>query len=397
MPKLPIYLDNNATTPVDPRVVEAMLPYFTEMFGNAASISHAFGRTAWQAVEASRASIAKSLNAASPLEIVFTSGATESDNLAIKGVAETYRDRGNHIITAKTEHKAILDSCKHLQQNGYEITYLDVDSDGLVSLSDIANAINERTILVSLMAGNNEIGVLQDIAGIGALCKERDVLFHTDATQAIGKIPFDVRALNVDLASFSAHKIYGPKGVGGLYVCRNSKMKLTAQMDGGGHENGNRSGTLNVTGIIGLAKALHYCVEELDSEASLLKLLRERLLTGLQSKLENIKINGHPTQRLPGHLSLVFGGVQGEQLLGNIPEVALSSISACSTGSSSPSHVLSALGLTDEQALSTIRFGIGRFNTAEEIDYTIGRVVEVVNKLRERATAPNPFAGVSRD
>jgi cysteine desulfurase len=384
MVRLPIYLDNNATTPCDPRVVEEMLPYFTELFGNAASTGHSFGRTARVAVERSRASIARCLNAAAPGEIVFTSGATESDNLAIKGVAERCRERGKHIITCVCEHKAVLDSCKHLENQGFEVTYLGVGQDGLVDLDELGRSITDSTILVTIMAGNNESGVVQDIAAIGALCRERGVCFHTDATQYIGKLPFDVRAMNVDLASLSAHKIYGPKGVGALYVRRDSSVCLTAQMDGGGHESGHRSGTLNVTGIVGLAAALRICAEELETEIEQIRFLRERLKAGLQRRLEGVRLNGHPDQRLPGHLSLSFEGVIGEDLLAAMPEIAVSSISACSSGSATPSHVLTSLGLTNDEAFSTVRFGIGRFNTEAEIDYTINRVAEVVTELRAR-------------
>lgn len=390
MVRLPIYLDNNATTPCDPRVVDEMLPYFTESFGNAASTGHSFGRTARVAVERARASIARSLNAAAPGEIVFTSGATESDNLAIKGVAERCRERGNHIITCVCEHKAVLDSCKRLETQGFEVTYLGVGSDGIVDVGEMARAITERTILVTIMAGNNESGVVQDVAAIGAICRERGICFHTDATQYIGKLPFDVRAMNVDLASLSAHKIYGPKGVGALYVQREQSASLTAQMDGGGHESGYRSGTLNVTGIVGLAAALRICVEQLDSEVRQLRFLRERLKCGLQRRLEGVRLNGHPDRRLPGHLSLSFEGIIGEDLLAAAPEIAVSSISACSSGSATPSHVLTSLGLTEDEAFSTVRFGIGRFNTEEEIDYTIDRVAEAVTEIGDRPLKHGP-------
>lgn len=385
MVRLPIYLDNNATTPADPRVVEAMFPYFTELFGNAASTGHGFGRAARAAVEKARADIARCLNAAGPREIVFTSGSTESDNLAIKGVAEACgnADRGRHIITAQTEHKAVLDTCHHLERAGYTVTYLPVDGCGLVDLDQLADAITDETILVTIMAGNNEIGVVQDIAAIGALCRSRGVLFHTDATQFVGKLPFDARAMNVDLASLTAHKIYGPKGCGALYVRRDASVQLTAQMDGGGHEAGFRSGTLNVTGIVGLAKALELCVEEQPVEIPRLTALRERLKGGLEARLDGVHLNGHPTQRLPGHLSLRFDGVRGERLLAALPDIALSSVSACSSGSSAPSHVLRALGLTDEQAFSTVRFGIGRFNTAEEVDFVVERVAEAARGMRD--------------
>jgi cysteine desulfurase len=385
MLRLPIYLDNNATTPVDPRVLDAMLPYFTVFFGNAASTGHSFGRMAKSAVEMGRVSIAKCLNAREPREVVFTSGATESDNLAIKGVAEACGGDGRHVITARSEHKAVLDTCKHLERHGYEVTCLGLDEDGLIDLQELQCTIRPDTILVTIMAGNNEIGVLQDVAAIGALCRERGVLFHTDATQAIGKVPFDVQAMNVDLASFTAHKIYGPKGCGGLYVRRDASVRLTAQMDGGGHEGGFRSGTLNVTGILGLAKALELCIEEQAEEIERLTLLRERLKAGLKSRLEGVCVNGHPAKRLPGHLSLAFEGVKGEQLLLRLPDIALSTVSACSSDSGTASHVLSALGHSEDRALSTVRFGIGRFNTAEEIDFTIDKVSEAVANLRSSA------------
>ncbi len=388
MPHLPIYLDNNATTPCDPRVVEEMIPYFTETFGNAASTGHSFGRSARVAVERARASISRSLNAAAPGEIVFTSGATESDNLAVKGVAERLRERGNHIITSQGEHKAILDTCKHLESQGFEVTYLSTGPDGIIEIDQLVAAFTERTILVSIMAGNNESGVVQDISTIGAACRERGICFHTDATQFIGKLPFDVRAMNIDMASMTAHKIYGPKGAGALYIRRDPAISLTAQMDGGGHESGNRSGTLNVPGIVGLATALRLCTEDLEAEIEQLTFLREKLKNGLMQRLSGVTLNGHPQKRLPGHLSLSFEGIIGEDLLAAIPEIAVSSISACSSGSASPSHVLSALGLSEQEAFSTVRFGIGRFNTEEEIDYAIDRVAEAVTALRSRPAKP---------
>ncbi len=384
MPRLPIYLDNNATTQVDPRVLEAMLPYFTEVFGNAASIGHSFGINARRAVEQSRAKIAKCLNATGPIEIVFTSGATESDNLAIKGVAEMLAHKGNHIVTSKTEHKAVLDSCKHLEKTGFEVTYLDVNEDGLIDIDLLENTLTDKTILVTIMAGNNEIGVLQDLSGIGALCRSRGILFHSDATQAIGKVPFDVRALNVDLASFTAHKIYGPKGAGGLYVRHGAGIKLIAQMDGGGHENGHRSGTLNVPGIVGLAKCLEICLEDQELELAKLTSLRLRLLNGLKANIAGVHVNGHENLRLPGHLSISIEGVNGEVLMMQMPEIAVSSVSACSSGSGATSHVISALGHDEDRALSTLRFGIGRFNTQDEIDYVISRITDLVLKMRNQ-------------
>ena len=383
MPELPIYLDNNATTPVDPRVLDAMLPYFLHTFGNAASTGHSFGREARKAVEAARASIGRSLNAAEPGEIVFTSGATESDNLAVKGVAYARRDKGDHIITVRTEHKAVLDSGHALERDGFRVTYLPVDADGMVDLQELAAAMDERTSLVSVMAANNEIGVIQDIAAIGRLCRERNVFFHTDATQAVGKIPFDVQAMNVDLASFTAHKIYGPKGVGGLYVRKQCADCIRPLIDGGGHERGFRSGTLNVPGIVGLAKAIELCLEEMPGETERLTGLRQRLRAGLEQKLGSLKVNGHADRRLPGHLNVCIPGAGGEDIMIAMPDVAVSSTAACSTASKSPSHVLAALGLPDELAICAIRIGIGRFNRAEEIDYAVERISKAARSLRE--------------
>jgi cysteine desulfurase len=381
--KLPIYMDNHATTPCDPRVFEAMRPYFIEVFGNAASRNHAFGWAAEEAVETSRKQIAD-LIGASGKEIIFTSGATEGDNLAIKGVADMYYERGDHIITVVTEHKAVLDTCKKLEKRGFKITYLPVDSDGLITPDDVKNAMTDKTILVSVMMANNEIGVIQPIAEIGKLCKERGVLFHTDATQAVGKVPFNVNELNVDLASFSAHKIYGPKGVGGLYVRRkNPRVMLVPMMDGGGHERGMRSGTLNITGIVGLGKACELAHQEMQEENQRIFTLRERLRTGIMNELPDVYINGHATERLAGNLNISFAYVEGESLLMGINDIAVSSGSACTSASLEPSYVLKALGVGEELAHSSIRFGLGRFNTVEEVDYTIGRVNEAVNRLRE--------------
>ena len=381
--KLPIYMDNHATTPCDPRVFETMAPYFTEVFGNSASRNHEFGWRAEEAVETSRKQIADLIGASSK-EIVFTSGATESDNLALKGVAEMYYERGDHIITVVTEHKAILDTCKKLEKRGFKVTYLPVGSDGLITADDVKNAITDKTILVSVMMANNEIGVIQPIAEIGAVCKERGVLFHTDATQAIGKIPFDVNELKVDLASFSGHKIYGPKGVGGLYVRRKApRVMLVPMLDGGGHERGMRSGTLNVTGIVGLGKACEIAKAEMPEENVRTLKLREKLRKGLMDELPDVYINGHPEQRLAGNLNVSFAYVEGESLLMGISDIAVSSGSACTSASLEPSYVLKALGVGEELAHSSIRFGLGRFNTDEEVDYTIGRVNEAVNRLRE--------------
>ena len=381
--KFPIYLDNHATTPVDPRVLDAMLPYFQDTFGNAASRNHAFGWAAEEAVETGRKQIA-SLIGANAKEIIFTSGATESTNLSIKGVAEMYAERGNHIITAATEHKATLDTCKRLEKNGCRVTFLPVMADGLIDLDMLREALTDKTILVSLMYANNEIGVLHPIAEIGKLCKERGVLFHCDAVQAIGKVPVNVITDNIDLMSISGHKIYGPKGVGALYVRRrNPRVQLTAQIDGGGHERGMRSGTLNVPGIVGLGKACELAQKEMAEEAVRMAALRDRLRDKLTAALDETFINGSQTHRLPNNLNISFAYVEGESLLMGINDVAVSSGSACTSATLEPSYVLKALGAGDDLAHSSIRFGIGRFNTEEEIDYTAEKVISVVKKLRE--------------
>src|SRR5690348_3084734 len=381
--KLPIYMDNHATTPLDPRVLEEMLPYFMEKFGNAASRNHPFGWTAEEAVEQAREQIAK-LVGATAKEIIFTSGATESDNLAIKGVAEMYREKGNHIITAVTEHKAVLDTCKRLEKYGYRVTYLPVQKDGLVDLEDLKRAIDDKTILVTIMAANNEIGVLQPIREIGKICRERGVLFHTDAVQAIGKVPIDVNKDNIDLASITAHKIYGPKGVGALYVRRkNPQVQVTAQIDGGGHERGMRSGTLNVPNIVGLGKACEIAMHEMAEESKRLGHLRDRLKKKLEDNLDEIHINGSMEHRLPGNLNMSFVYVEGESLLMGINDIAVSSGSACTSATLEPSYVLKALGLGDDVAHSSIRFGLGRFNTKAEVDYVSDKVIDIVSKLRE--------------
>jgi cysteine desulfurase len=381
--KLPIYMDNHATTPVDPRVLDAMLPYFTERFGNAASRNHSFGWTAEEAVENARAQVARLVNT-TPKEIIFTSGATESDNLAIKGVAEMYREKGNHIITQVTEHKAVLDTCKRLEKYGYEVTYLPVEKDGRINLDDLRRAITPKTILVTIMYANNEIGVIQPVAEIGKIAKEKGVFFHSDGVQAVGKIPVDVQADNIDLLSISAHKLYGPKGVGALYVRRrNPRVQLAAMIDGGGHERGMRSGTLNVTGIIGLGKACELCQIEMNEEADRLRGLRDRLRKGLEAKLDEIYINGSMEHRLPNNLNMSFAFVEGESLLMGINDVAVSSGSACTSATLEPSYVLKALGVGEDLAHTSIRFGIGRFNTEEEVDYVTNRMVEVVSRLRE--------------
>ncbi len=385
MERDPIYMDNQATTPVDPRVIEAMVPFLGEIYGNAASRNHAFGWAAEEAVDQGRSQIAD-LVGARPKEIIFTSGATESDNLAIKGVAEFYADKGNHIITAVTEHKAVLDTCKALERSNIaEVTYLAVDKYGRVDVDDVENAIRDNTILISLMYANNEIGTLHPIRAIGKLAKERGILFHCDATQGVGKVPVNVDEDGIDLMSMSAHKMYGPKGCGALYVrSRGPRVRLRAQMDGGGHERGMRSGTLNVAGIVGFGKACELCGQELEAEAGRLIALRQRLHDGLTENLEEVYLNGHPTERIPGNLNLSFSYVEGESfLMGLNREIALSSGSACTSATLEPSYVLKALGVGEELAHTSIRFGLGRFNTEEDVDYVIRRVSEVVVRLRE--------------
>jgi cysteine desulfurase len=383
MVKLPIYMDNHATTPLDPRVLEAMMPYFTGRFGNAASRNHKFGWEAEEAVETARQQVA-ALIGADPREIVITSGATESDNLAVKGVAWMYREKGDHIITCVTEHKAILDTCKHLEKDGFRVTFLPVDTKGFVDLDDLRDAITDKTILISIMTANNEVGVIQDIKAIGKLARERGVLFHTDAVQAAGKVPFNVNEMNVDIASLSAHKFYGPKGVGALYVRRrNPRVLLTPIIDGGGHERGMRSGTLNVPGIVGFGKAAQIAREGLGEESAEMFRLREKLRTTLERELDEVYINGDLEKRLPGNLNMSFAYVEGESLLMGINDIAVSSGSACTSASLEPSYVLKALGVGEDLAHTSIRFGVGRFNTEEEVDYVAGRVIEVVRRLRE--------------
>jgi cysteine desulfurase len=378
-----IYLDNHATTAVDPRVLKEMLPYFTEKFGNAASKGHAFGWAADEAVETAREQVARLIGATAK-EIVFTSGATESDNLAIKGVAEMYRKKGNHIVTAVTEHKAVLDSCHRLGQNGFRVTYLPVQKDGRVDLDDLKRVLDDTTILVSIMAANNEIGVLQPVEEIGKICRERGVLFHTDGVQAIGKIPVDVNRQCIDLMSITGHKLYGPKGAGALYVRnKNPQVKVAPMMDGGGHEHGMRSGTLNVPGIVGLGKACALCAEEMQTESLKHTALRERLRQRIMERLDQVTVNGSMEHRLPGNLNLSFAHTDGESLMMGLPEIAVSSGAACTSEKREASHVLKALGVDDYLAHSTIRFGIGRFNTEQEIDYAADRVGETVEQLRE--------------
>jgi cysteine desulfurase len=383
LPIYPIYMDNHATTPLDPRVLEAMLPYLTTKFGNAASRNHSFGWEAEQAVDAAREQVAN-LIGASAKEIIFTSGATESDNLALKGIAEMYRERGNHIITQVTEHKAVLDTCKRLEKYGSRVTYLPVKADGAIDLEDLRRAIDDKTVLVTIMTANNEIGVMQPIREIGKICHERGVLFHTDAVQAVGKVPFNVVDDCVDVASISAHKIYGPKGVGAHYVRRrNPRVQIAAQIDGGGHERGMRSGTLNVPGIVGLGKACEIAQQEMAEEAVRLSALRDRLKMKLESELDYVHVNGSMEHRLPGNLNMSFVYVEGESLLMGINDVAVSSGSACTSATLEPSYVLKALGLGDDVAHSSIRFGLGRFNTEAEVDYVAAKVIQVVRHLRE--------------
>ena len=381
--KLPIYMDYHATTPVDPRVLETMMPYFTQDFGNSASRNHAFGWVAEEAVDKARKQVADLLGA-NPKEIIFTSGATESNNLAIKGIAEMYREKGNHVITCVIEHKAVIDACKKLEKQGARVTYLPVQKDGRIDLDDLRAAITDKTILITIMTANNEIGVLQPVAEIGAIAKEKGILFHTDAVQAAGKVPFDVNQVKADLVSISAHKMYGPKGVGALYVRRrNPRVLLAEQISGGGHERGMRSGTLNVPGIVGLGKASAICQAEMAADAARLIALRERLNEKFHQNLDEIYINGSMEHRLPHNLNISFAYVEGESLLMGINDVAVSSGSACTSASLEPSYVLKALGAGDDLAHSSIRFGLGRWTTEEEVDYVVDKLTNVVQRLRE--------------
>jgi cysteine desulfurase len=384
MVKLPIYMDNHATTPTDRRVLDAMLPYFTEKFGNAASRNHSFGWEAEEAVDKARNQVAAVINA-KPKEIIFTSGATESDNLAIKGILEFYKDKGNHVITCVTEHKAVLDSCRALERTGKAtVSYLPVDRYGLVDPDDVRKAITDKTVLITIMYANNEIGTIHPIAEIGRLAKEKGIVFHCDAVQAVGKIPVDVERDGIDLLSLSAHKIYGPKGVGAIYVrSKGPRVRLTAQMDGGGHERGMRSGTLNVAGVVGLGKACEIAKAEMSEEGQRLTELRNKLQAGIFERLDEVFLNGHPTERLPGNLNLSFAYVEGESLLMGISDVAVSSGSACTSATLEPSYVIRALGTDEELAHSSIRFGLGRFNTEEEVDFVTDRVCSEVKRLRE--------------
>jgi len=380
--KLPIYMDNNATTPLDPRVLEAMMPYLTTEFGNAASRSHPFGWKAEEAVDRAREQIA-ALIGGNEKEIVFTSGATESINLALKGAAEFYKEKGNHIITVRTEHKATLDTAKRLERQGFEVTYLPTDKDGRISAQQLREAITDKTILVSVMLANNEIGTVQPIAELGEVTREKGVLFHVDAVQGVGKVPFDVEKMKVDLASLSAHKIYGPKGIGALWVRRKPRVRIAPIIDGGGHERGMRSGTLNVPGIVGFGKAAELAQQLMPEEAKWTYQLRKKLQDYLFGHLDHLELNGHPTERLPGNLNASFAYVEGEALMMAIKNVAVSSGSACTSASLEPSYVLRACGVSEDLAHTSIRFGIGRFNTDEEVDYVGKYVVEQVKRLRE--------------
>ncbi len=389
--KLPIYLDHHATTPVDSRVVEAMLPFFGEGFGNPSSQTHSFGWRAEAAVEDARERLARAIGAADPREIVFTSGTTESDNLALKGVARAGRRRGDHLVTALTEHPAVLDVCRALEAEGFRVTRLPVDSDGLLDPDQVARALTDRTLLVSVMAANSEIGVLQPMEAIARICRERGVLLHSDAAQAVGKLPLDVRALGVDLLSFCAHKLYGPKGVGALYIRRDRpRVALEPLLHGGGHELGRRPGTLAVPLIVGFAKAVEICLAELPAESQRLSGLRDQLWSQLARDLPDLRCNGHPERRLPGNLNVCFTGVEADAILAGLHEVALSTGSACASGSGEPSHVLRALGLSDALARSAVRFGIGRANTAEELVWVAERLIQLVRELRAGRARPGP-------
>jgi len=408
--KLPIYMDHHATTPVDPRVLDAMLPYFTEAFGNAASRNHVFGWEAEAAVDEARHQVAAAMGAQDK-EVIFTSGATESDDLAILGAARMYRQKGNHVVTGQTEHRAVLDSCEALEKEGFEVTYLPVDRLGRIFPGDLRAALTDQTILVSLMLANNEVGTIQPIAELASVCREKGVLFHTDAVQGFGKISFDVEAMRVDLASVSAHKIYGPKGIGALFVrSKNPRVRLSPILFGGGHERGLRSGTLNVPGIVGFGKAAELSMSEMETEARRLRILRRRLYEGILSRVEDVSLNGPPLpaigddgrlptgereERLPGNLNLSFAGVEGEALLMGLRDIAVSSGSACTSASLRPSHVLKALGVPDDLAHASIRFGLGRGNTEEEVDFTVAAVEKTVKRLREMAPLKSVNTSVS--
>lgn len=381
--KLPIYLDNHSTTPCDPRVLEVMLPYFTEKFGNAASRNHSFGWEVEEAVEVARKQIGHLIHADAK-EIIFTSGATESDNLALQGVVEMYREKGDHVITSSTEHRAVIDTAKYLEKKGIKVTFLPVDKTGMVSPDDVRNAITDKTILISVMLANNEIGTINPVAAIGKVAKEKGVLFHCDATQGVGKIPVHVQEMGIDLMSFTAHKIYGPKGVGALYVRRKApRVRLEPMIYGGGHERGMRSGTLPVPLIVGFGKACELCEQEMPTESVRMAKMRDRLQEGIMNGMDEVYLNGHPTERLPNNLNISFAYVEGEALLMGVKEIALSSGSACTSATLEPSYVLRALGVGSDLAHSSIRFGLGRFNTDEEVEYTVDRMIKAVTHLRE--------------
>ncbi len=381
--KFPIFLDYHSTTPVDPRVVQEMVPYFTEHFGNAASRNHAYGWEAEAAVEKAREQIAQ-LVGANPKEIIFTSGATEADNLAIMGVMEMYKEKGNHIITTPIEHKAVLDTCKYLEQKGCEVTYLNVDQYGMINLEELKAAIKPNTVLISIMFANNEIGTIQPVAEIGKIAKEKGVLFHSDAVQAIGKVPVNVESMGIDLMSITAHKMYGPKGVGALYIRRkNPRVRIAEQMHGGGHERGMRSGTLNVPSIVGFGKAAEIARLEMTEESKRLVGLRDKMHREITKAIPEVYLNGHPTQRLPHNLNLSFAYIEGESMIMGMKELAVSSGSACTSASLEPSYVLKAIGVGEELAHTSIRFGLGRFTTNEEVDFAIKKVIETATKLRE--------------
>ncbi len=394
--KARVYMDHHATTPVDPRVVEAMLPYFTAEFGNAASRTHSFGWRAEEAVTKARIQVARTINA-DPKEIIFTSGATESDNLALLGTFEAYRSKGDHVITGATEHPAVLDVAGKLSERGARVTLLPVDRHGQVDPDDVRRAITDKTLLVSLMIANNEVGTLHPVAAIGALCKEKGILFHSDGAQAVGKIPVDVQAMGIDLLSLSAHKVYGPKGIGALYVRRkNPRVVPEPIIHGGGHERGLRSGTLNVPGIVGLGAALEIARAEMPEESRRLGAMRDRLQASILDRIEDVQVHGHPTERLPHNLSVSFSYIEGESLITALDDVAVSSGSACTSARKEPSHVLRALGVGDDQAQSSIRFGLGRFNTEAEVDYVLERVVGAVRRLREISPLHEAARGAGR-
>ena len=382
--KFPIYMDYHSTTPTDSRVLETMLPYFTEKFGNAASRNHAFGWEAEEAVDKARKQLARLIHA-DPKEIIFTSGATESDNLALKGVAEMYHEKGDHLITSTTEHRAVLDTAKVLEsKRGFKVTYLPVDKYGMVSPDDVRNAITDKTILISIMFASNEIGTINPVKEIGKVAKEKGVLFHCDATQAVGKVPVDVQEMGIDLMSFTAHKMYGPKGIGALYVRKKApRVRIAPLIDGGGHERGMRSGTLPIPLVVGFGKACELCEQEMPAESRRLAIMRDRLQEGIMKGLDEVYLNGHPTERLPHNHNVSFAYVEGESLLMGVKEIALSSGSACTSATLEPSYVLRALGVGSDLAHSSIRFGLGRFSTDEEVEYTTKRIIEVVTRLRE--------------